>query len=290
MGMKQQSSVETRSRAKELSAAIGSKHTDMNIDAMFQAFKTTFAESTDFTPAFRSEGGSATENLALQNIQARTRMVTAQLLPTVRHRPGGGGLLVLGSGNVDECLRGYLTKYDCSSADINPIGGISKTDLKSFLRWATTSFTLPILTAFVDATPTAELEPITSDYTQSDEADMGMTYAELSVFGRLRKEHKLGPVGMFQRLVFVWKDEYTPKEVADKVKRFYHFWAINRHKTTVMTPSLHMEDYSPDDNRFDLRPFCYFPFYKSWAFKRIDEMVEKLEAAKDGKGEGEGVD
>ncbi len=31
-------------------------------------------------------------------------------------------LKVLGSANVDEGLRGYLTKYDCSSADINPIG------------------------------------------------------------------------------------------------------------------------------------------------------------------------
>lgn len=29
---------------------------------------------------------------------------------------------MLGSANVDEGLRGYLTKYDCSSADINPIG------------------------------------------------------------------------------------------------------------------------------------------------------------------------
>ncbi len=33
-----------------------------------------------------------------------------------------GFLLVLGCANVDEGLRGYLTKYDCSSADINPIG------------------------------------------------------------------------------------------------------------------------------------------------------------------------
>lgn len=33
-----------------------------------------------------------------------------------------GYLLVLGTGNVDEALRGYLTKYDCSSADLNPIG------------------------------------------------------------------------------------------------------------------------------------------------------------------------
>lgn len=55
----------------------------------------------------------------------------AQLMLWVRGRPGG--LLVLGSGNVDESLRGYLTKYDCSSADINPIGGIAKNDLKKFL-------------------------------------------------------------------------------------------------------------------------------------------------------------
>ena len=78
MGMKQQSSTETRSRAQALSAAIGSRHTDMNIDAMFHAFKDTFAESTGFTPAFRSEGGGPAENLALQNIQARSRMVTVR--------------------------------------------------------------------------------------------------------------------------------------------------------------------------------------------------------------------
>lgn len=55
-------------------------------------------------------GGSQTSNLALQNIQARSRMVIAyyfaQELCEVRNRPGGGSLLVLGSSNVDECLRG----------------------------------------------------------------------------------------------------------------------------------------------------------------------------------------
>jgi NAD+ synthase (glutamine-hydrolysing) len=70
--------------------------------------------------------------------QARLRMVLAylfaQLMLWVRNR--SGGLLVLGSANVDEALRGYMTKYDCSSADVNPIGGISKTDLRSFLVYA----------------------------------------------------------------------------------------------------------------------------------------------------------
>ena len=60
----------------------------------------------------QADGGSGAENLALQNIQARLRMVLAfflaQLRPWSRGRPGF--LLVLGTANVDECLRGYLTK------------------------------------------------------------------------------------------------------------------------------------------------------------------------------------
>ena len=57
-------------------------------------------------------------------------------------------------------LRGYMTKYDCSSADVNPIGGISKLDLKKFLRWAATALHYPSLRDVEQATPTAELEPL----------------------------------------------------------------------------------------------------------------------------------
>lgn len=41
----------------------------------------------------------------------------AQLLPFVRGRQGG--LLVLGSANVDESLRGYFTKYECVSFSLS---------------------------------------------------------------------------------------------------------------------------------------------------------------------------
>lgn len=110
MGMATQSSKETRSRAERLAKDIGAYHTDMNIDDVFHAEKNLLTQATGFTPNFKVHGGTVSENLALQNIQARTRMVTAyyfaQMLPTVRKRPGGGGLLVLGSANVDESLRG----------------------------------------------------------------------------------------------------------------------------------------------------------------------------------------
>jgi len=52
---------------------------------------------------------------------------------------------VLGTSNLDEGLRGHLTKYDSSSADINPIGSFSKLDLKDYLKWASQQFELPVL-------------------------------------------------------------------------------------------------------------------------------------------------
>jgi NAD+ synthase (glutamine-hydrolysing) len=118
------SSSDTRARAKDLADAIGrsvslsfaramnrlivgvrfSYHTDLNMDTVVTALRTLFQVVTGMRPRFRLHGGSDAENLALQNIQARLRMVIAyffaQLLPWVRGC--SGGLLVLGSANVDE--------------------------------------------------------------------------------------------------------------------------------------------------------------------------------------------
>ncbi|ORZ29590.1 hypothetical protein BCR44DRAFT_115967 [Catenaria anguillulae PL171] len=273
------SSAETRDRAKGLADAIGSYHLNAPIDGITRALLAVFERVSGKVPRFKVHGGSNVENLALQNIQARSRMVLsylfAQLLGWSRGR-GEGGLLVLGSANVDESLRGYLTKYDCSSADLNPIGGISKTDLRAFISWSATHLDLPILTTFLSATPTAELEPTTDTYVQADEADMGMTYAELSIYGRLRKVAKCGPFSMFTTLAREWADVMPAREVADKVKRFWFYYAINRHKMTTLTPAYHAESYGTDDNRFDLRPFLY-PARFEWQFGRIEEAVRAIE-------------
>ncbi|XP_062539690.1 glutamine-dependent NAD(+) synthetase isoform X1 [Armigeres subalbatus] len=272
------SSKETRQRATSLANQIGSYHLEINIDGAVSALLAIFNTVTGMKPLFKTQGGCPRQNLALQNIQARTRMVLsylfAQLMLWVRNRPGG--LLVLGSANVDEALRGYMTKYDCSSADINPIGGISKTDLKRFLLYAKDKFNLPIVSDIVTAPPTAELEPLRDGaLAQTDEEDMGMTYNELSEFGRLRKQNYCGPYSMFCKLVSMWKDSRTPREISDKVKHFFRCYAINRHKMTVLTPSYHAESYSPDDNRFDHRPFLYRANW-SWQFKCIDEELERI--------------
>lgn len=81
--------------------------------------------------------------------------------------------------------------------------------------------------SFINAVPTAELEPISETYVQADEvcrlvrpsvtnlqADMGMTYDELSAFGRLRKVEKCGPYSMFGKLIQEWGSFLSPTEVS----------------------------------------------------------------------------
>ncbi|XP_030622298.1 glutamine-dependent NAD(+) synthetase [Chanos chanos] len=274
------SSEDTRNRAKELATQIGSNHLNINIDLAVKGMLSIFSMVTGKMPQFRASGGSSRENLALQNIQARIRMVLAylfaQLCLWAQGKPGG--LLVLGSANVDESLTGYFTKYDCSSADINPIGGVSKMDLKSFLQYCIDHFQLSALKSIMAAPPTAELEPLTDgQVSQTDESDMGMTYSELSVIGRLRKISKCGPYSMFCKLIHMWRETCSPSQVAMKVKHFFRMYSVNRHKMTTVTPSYHAESYGPDDNRFDLRPFLYNTLW-SWQFRCIDNQLPAMES------------
>nr|XP_018913780.1 PREDICTED: probable glutamine-dependent NAD(+) synthetase [Bemisia tabaci]XP_018913781.1 PREDICTED: probable glutamine-dependent NAD(+) synthetase [Bemisia tabaci]XP_018913782.1 PREDICTED: probable glutamine-dependent NAD(+) synthetase [Bemisia tabaci]XP_018913783.1 PREDICTED: probable glutamine-dependent NAD(+) synthetase [Bemisia tabaci] len=272
------SSKQTHDRAKLLASQIGSYHSSIVIDTAVSAVLAIFKLLTKREPKFAAHGGTSRESLALQNIQARLRMVLsylfAQLMLWVRGRDGG--LLVLGSANVDEALRGYYTKYDCSSADVNPIGGISKTDLKGFLKYTASKYNLTALHEILSAPPTAELEPLAGEeLVQTDEADMGMTYEELTVYGKLRKQEYCGPYSMFCQLLPIWSKKCSSEEVADKVKHFFRHYAINRHKITILTPSYHAETYSPDDNRFDHRPFLYNVRWP-WQFGAIDKHLSKL--------------
>ena len=81
------------------------------IDAAVDALVGIFEIATGRLPQFRVNGGTGIENLALQNVQARTRMVVsylfAQLVMWSRNKGSNsdsnqGSLLVLGSANVDE--------------------------------------------------------------------------------------------------------------------------------------------------------------------------------------------
>jgi NAD+ synthase (glutamine-hydrolysing) len=154
------------------------------------------------------------------------------------------------------------------------------------LAWAGDRYHHDVLKEIAEAPPTAELRPNTAahgevgdedaEHSQLDEDEMGMTYEELGWFGRLRKIGRCGPVSMYNKLVQIWKDTCTPSQVSIKVKRFFYYYSVNRHKMCTLTPSYHAEAYSPDDNRFDLRPFLY---NTKWPrqFVTIDRLVKRDE-------------
>jgi NAD+ synthase (glutamine-hydrolysing) len=71
LGMSQQSSEETRRRARRLSEAIGAFHLSMDIDEVYNAQRNLVVNSLGFEPKFRVHGGSEAENLALQSMAAR---------------------------------------------------------------------------------------------------------------------------------------------------------------------------------------------------------------------------
>lgn len=222
--------------------------------------------------------------IADENIQARLRMVVTYLLSQVLCV--GGFLLNLGCSNADEILIGYYTKYDASSADINPIGSLPKRYINKILQYYSTQYgginnlehliQNPVFSVLV-ATPTAELKNVNSTgaQTQTDEGDFGMTYEQIYYLGKLRASG-LGMVDTFNKAcklkVFELDGKKNIQNVFKIVTNFFDRYRKNRNKAVIVTPSVHLLP-SPDDNRFDLRPFLYPDFIRQKAI--ISEIIEK---------------
>lgn len=71
------SSKDTLNRARRVAEGIGSKHYAVTIDEAYEEIIKIMKQATGKTPKFNTHGGTDTEDLALQNIQARTRMVVS---------------------------------------------------------------------------------------------------------------------------------------------------------------------------------------------------------------------
>lgn len=274
----------TQQLSKLLANEIGANWKEINIQGMFTAAvdgveDLTHLNYTNMTQEIihgRQIGINSQYDLVYQNIQARLRMINtyllAQIIPNLTqsdlsfHYPKHTFLLVLGSSNMDEILVGYYTKYDASAADINPIGSLSKKYVKSILNYYKS--VLPSLKLILEARPTAELLPNgTEGKIQTDETDMNISYAQINELGDLRA-NGLSPQESCDYIILnenkyktIFEKQPNDIEVPNfdtAVKKiiniFYYRYKVGRNKTTIVPPSVHLTK-SPDDNRFDLRPF-----------------------------------
>lgn len=79
---------------------------------------------------------------------------------------------------------------------------------------------------------------------------------------------------MFDRMHY--KELYEDaKELGEKIKRFFNFYILERHKTATLPPSFHFDPESCDDNRFDMRPHVYSTDLM-YQFDIIDERVKEI--------------
>jgi NAD+ synthase len=110
--------------------------------------------------AHRSEDLKA--KLPLANVKPRLRMTTLYFVANTLN------YMVAGTGNRSELSIGYFTKYGDGGVDLLPIGNLLKSEVRAAAR------AIGVPDPVIDKAPSAGLW-----LGQTDEAEMGFTYAEL---------------------------------------------------------------------------------------------------------------
>jgi len=112
--------------------------------------------------------GAPVSDFAKGNVKARTRMVAQYAIA------GERGLLVVGTDHAAEALTGFFTKYGDGGVDLTPLTGLSKGQGAALLRH------LGAPARLYEKAPTADLLDETPG--QTDEANLGLTYADIDAY------------------------------------------------------------------------------------------------------------
>lgn len=136
--------------AKTLADWLGIEYRTIDISGIITAFMTAVPES------------ESADRLTRGNLKARTRMSLLYFHANQLNR------MVIGTGNKTEILLGYYTKYGDGGVDLEPIGGLYKTEVWELSR------RLGIPEPLITKKPSAGLWA-----GQTDEAELGISYVEV---------------------------------------------------------------------------------------------------------------
>lgn len=101
-------------------------------------------------------------NMALSNIRPRVRMTALYAIAQSK------GYLVGGTGNLSERTVGYSTKWGDAANDFNPIGNLTKTEVRIMAKY------LGVPECIINKAPSAGLWA-----GQTDEDEMGVKYSQI---------------------------------------------------------------------------------------------------------------
>lgn len=152
--------------AADASAAIRHIVPDQCLTINIKATVDTLAQSmTDAGQSYRSKEAY---DFVLGNIKARQRMVVSYAVA------GAEQGLVLGSDHAAEVLMGFFTKYGDGAADLMPLAGLTKAQVRALANEC------DVPDFLMNKVPTADLESLSP--LRPDEVAFGISYADIDAF------------------------------------------------------------------------------------------------------------
>jgi NAD+ synthase (glutamine-hydrolysing) len=242
------SSNTTLEAARELALSIGAGFHQWTIDDEVNSY-TAKAEK-----ALGRKLAWETDDVAMQNIQARARSPIIWLLANVKQS------ILLTTSNRSEGDVGYATMDGDTSGSLAPIAGIDKPFIMQWLKWAEKELGYAGLQYVNNLQPTAELRP--QERAQTDEKDL-MPYPVLVDIEKLAFLHRKSPLEVYKLL----SEKYDPVPLKEYVKKFYRLWAANQWKRERLAPSFHL-----DDLNVDPRSWLRFPILSGGFKSELDEL------------------
>ena len=245
------SSSTTFNAAKFLAESIGAEFHHWKIDEEVQSYTSKIEKAIGRKLLWE------TDDITLQNIQARTRSPIIWMLANAKRA------VLLTTSNRSEGDLGYATMDGDTSGSFAPIAGLSKTFIIQWLRWAEKALDQPGLSLVNNLQPTAELRPL--ERQQTDEQDL-MPYTILAEIERHAILYRKSPIEVYHAM----KGNYESNRLKIYIKKFFRLWSANQWKRERLAPSLHL-----DDLNVDPRTWCRFPILSS-AFLEELELLEQI--------------
>ena len=242
------SSTDTLSAARQLASSVGAEFHEWTIDEVVHQYTSKMEQAIGRKLTWQ------TDDITLQNIQARTRSPIIWMLANIKRS------VLLTTSNRSEGDVGYATMDGDTSGSLSPIAGLSKVFILQWLRWAEKALNHDGLNAVNNLQPTAELRP--PDKKQTDEDDL-MPYPVLARIERLAIYERRSPMEVFE----VLSKEYKPDLLKVHVRKFFRLWAQNQWKRERLAPAFHLDDFNVDP-----RSWCRFPILSSGFEEELNSL------------------
>lgn len=246
------SSKTTLQSAQQLAESIGAGFHHWNIQGEVDSYTKKIEE------ALRQNIRWETDDISMQNIQARTRSPIIWMLANIKQA------ILLTTSNRSEGAVGYATMDGDTSGSLAPIAGIDKVLILQWLKWAEKELGYVGLQSVNSIQPTAELRP--TERHQTDEADL-MPYAILNEIEKLAILERKSPVEVFMIMTASHTDK---SQLKIYIKKFFKLWSANQWKRERLAPSFHL-----DELNVDPRTWCRFPILSS-GFKEELDLLDTL--------------